>query len=138
METLASRIEHQLQGGTWDYNVPHAAVYEQELKLFWALNEEHRAAKIAQFAKEHGFRVRFYSKRLYATFNEGCRSDMRLQVISSRCAKFYSPSPDAVIRVYDDTGSVIETPELSRQDCVRNCQQKHSGAGVTAINCFWR
>jgi hypothetical protein len=71
METLASRIEHQLQGGRWDYNVPHATVYERELKRFWPLNEEHRQAKIAQFAKKHGFRLRFYSKGLYAIFDEG-------------------------------------------------------------------
>jgi hypothetical protein len=71
METLASHIEHQLQVGKWDYNVPHATVYEHQLKRFWPLNEDHRAAKIAQFAKEHGFRLRFYSKGLYAIFNEG-------------------------------------------------------------------
>jgi hypothetical protein len=27
------------------------------------------------------------------------------------CAKFYSPSHDAVIRVYDEAGNVIETHE---------------------------
>ena len=70
METLASRIEHQLQVGKWAYNVPHAPVYEPELKRFWPLNEEHRKAKIAQFAKEHGFRLRFYSKGLFAIFDK--------------------------------------------------------------------
>ena len=71
METLASRIEHQLQVGKWAYNVPHAPVYERELKRFWPLNEEHRQAKIAQFAKKHGFRLRFYSKGLFAIFDKG-------------------------------------------------------------------
>jgi hypothetical protein len=70
METLVSRIEHQLQVGKSPYNVPRAPVYEHELKRFWALNEEHRQAKIAQFAKKHGFRLRFYSKGLCAIFDK--------------------------------------------------------------------
>jgi hypothetical protein len=70
METLASRIEHQLQVGKSPYNVPRAPVYEHELKRFWPLNEEHRGAKIAQFAKQHGFRLRFYSKGLCAIFDK--------------------------------------------------------------------
>ena len=56
METLASRIAHQLQVGKSPYNVARASVYEHELKRFWPLNEEHREAKIAQFGKQHGTR----------------------------------------------------------------------------------
>jgi hypothetical protein len=117
METLASLIKRQLQGGRWDYNVPHATLYERELKRFWPLNEEHRQAKIAQFAKKHGFRLRFYSKGLCAIFNEG--PPKQHEKVKSD-GLFYSPPPDAVIRVYDDTGSVIEMHEPSRQDWVRN------------------
>jgi len=70
METLVSHIEHRLQGAKGPYYVARAPIYEHELKRFWPLNEEHRKAKIAQFAKKHGFRLRFYSKGLFAIFDK--------------------------------------------------------------------
>ena len=88
METLASHIEHQLRVGKWDYNVPHTTVYEHELKHFRPLNEEHRAAKIAQVAKKHGFRLRFYS--------EGRSNMKRLKAMRCRSAKFYRRPSEAV------------------------------------------
>ena len=48
----------------------HCAVYEDELKRFWPLNEKDREAKIAHFAKEYGFRLRFYKKGLCAIFDK--------------------------------------------------------------------
>ena len=70
METLASRIKRQLQVGKGAYNVPRAPVYEHELKRFWPLDEKNRKVKIALFAKEHGLRLRFYSKGLFAIFDK--------------------------------------------------------------------
>jgi hypothetical protein len=40
------------------------------LQRLWPLNLKERQAKIAQFAKEHGFRLRFYHKGLCAVFGE--------------------------------------------------------------------
>jgi hypothetical protein len=74
LKTLASRIERQLQTSEW----MHCAVYEDELQRFWPLNEKDREAKIAQFAKKYGFRLRLYIKGLCAIFDKWPRSTRRL------------------------------------------------------------
>jgi hypothetical protein len=56
IETLASKIERQLQSGEWR----HCPIYERELRYVWPPNEKDREAKIAGFAKKYGFRLRFY------------------------------------------------------------------------------
>jgi hypothetical protein len=63
---LASQIEARLQAG--DYT--HCAVYEDELEYLWPQNDKNREAKITQFAKYHGFRLRFYRKSLCAIFDK--------------------------------------------------------------------
>jgi hypothetical protein len=66
MKTLAAQIERQLQIGEWI----HCAIYEKELQRIWPLNEKDREEKIAQFAKEYGFRLRLYNKGLCAIFDK--------------------------------------------------------------------
>lgn len=66
MEKLARLIERQLQVGEWK----HCAVYEHELKRLWPLNQVEREAQIAHFAKEYGFRLRFYRKGMCAIFDK--------------------------------------------------------------------
>ncbi|PYJ31096.1 MAG: hypothetical protein DME90_00225 [Verrucomicrobia bacterium] len=66
MERLARHIRSQLQLGEW----MHCAVYEHELQRLWPLGERDREAKMAQFAKEYGFRLRYYSKGICAIFDE--------------------------------------------------------------------
>jgi hypothetical protein len=73
METLASRIERDLQVGEWKQCV----IYEDELKRFWPLNDKERETKIALFAKQYGFRLRFYRKGLCALFDKWPRSTRR-------------------------------------------------------------
>jgi hypothetical protein len=46
------------------------AIYEKDLQRLWPANEKDRETKIAQFAKKYGFRLRFYSKGLYALFDK--------------------------------------------------------------------
>jgi hypothetical protein len=55
------------QAGQWQ----HCAVYEQELERIWPLSEKDREAKIAQFAKQYGFRLAFYKEGLCAIFTPG-------------------------------------------------------------------
>ena len=66
MRTLASKIERGLQST----ESKHYAVYEDELQRFWPPTEKDREAKIAQFAKEYGFRLRFYKKGMCAIFDK--------------------------------------------------------------------
>jgi hypothetical protein len=66
MKTLADRINRRLQAG----EVDHYAAYENELQRIWPLDEKGRKAKIAQFAKEHGFCVSYYKQGLCAIFEK--------------------------------------------------------------------
>jgi hypothetical protein len=74
VKSLASQIERELQVGEWK----HCAVYEDKLKRFWPLDEEDREAKIAEFAKTYGLRLRFYQKGLCAIFDK-CPKGVRRQ-----------------------------------------------------------
>ena len=66
MKMLASQIERELQTGGWN----HCAIYEHDLIRVWPLDEPEREAKIAKFAKEYGFRLRFYRMGMCAIFDK--------------------------------------------------------------------
>ena len=63
---LAGQIERELRRG----GHRHCAIYENELQRLWPLDQKDREARIGQFAKEHGFRLRFYKKGLCAIFDK--------------------------------------------------------------------
>jgi hypothetical protein len=48
----------------------HCAIYEHDLQRIWPLDEKDRRAKIAQFAKEYGFRLVVYRKGVCAIFEK--------------------------------------------------------------------
>jgi hypothetical protein len=66
METLARQIEQGMHGKEWR----HCAIYDRDLERLWPLNEKDREAKIAQFATQYGFRLRFYGKGMCAVFDK--------------------------------------------------------------------
>ena len=74
MEKLARHIERELQVGKWK----PCAVSDSDLQRLWPLNEKDREGKIAQFAKEYGFRLIFYDKRMGAIFDKAPRRKRRL------------------------------------------------------------
>jgi hypothetical protein len=66
MKKLASQIERELQTGGWN----HCAIYEHDLIRVWPLDEPQREAKIAKFANQYGFRLRFYRIGMCAIFDK--------------------------------------------------------------------
>ena len=66
MKILAQTIRHELKVDTSKYG--HCALYEEQLQRVWPIDEVDRKTKIAQFAKEHGFRLVYYKRGLCAMF----------------------------------------------------------------------
>ena len=64
MKILASRIAKELKKAN------HCAVYEPELTRVWPDNDDTRQAKVASFAKQHGWRLRFYKEGFCAIFDK--------------------------------------------------------------------
>jgi len=66
VKRLANLIERELKIGEWK----HCSVWEDELKRWWPQDDPNREAKMAQFAKTYGLRLRFYRKGLCAIFDK--------------------------------------------------------------------
>jgi hypothetical protein len=64
MRKLITYIEEELRTAN------HCAVYNEELARVWPDNGKRREAEIAQFAKIHGWRLRFYREGLCAIFDK--------------------------------------------------------------------
>jgi hypothetical protein len=68
LKILAALIKRRLQKRIGDWG--HCAIYEHDLQRLWPLDEKNRRAKIAQFAKEYGFRLAVYRKGVCAIFEK--------------------------------------------------------------------
>ena len=66
VKILASKIERELE--TQTEKLGHCVIYEEELQRIWPLDEENRERKVAQFARDCGFHLRFYKDGLCAIF----------------------------------------------------------------------
>jgi hypothetical protein len=64
MRKLLQQIKHELK------TAKHCAVYEEELSRVWPDDANRREPKLARFAEEHGFRLRFYRDGLCAIFDK--------------------------------------------------------------------
>ena len=63
MRTLLRQIKRELEKAN------HCAVYEEELSRVWPDGNQ-REPKVARFAEDHGFRLRFYRDGLCAIFDK--------------------------------------------------------------------
>jgi hypothetical protein len=68
MQILANQIAKELK------KAKHCAVYEPELQRVWPTNGKTREARIAAFARQNGWRLRFYKDGLCAIFDKAPRS----------------------------------------------------------------
>jgi hypothetical protein len=64
MKMLATRIAKELK------KARHCAVYEPELTRVWPTNGKAREAKVAVFAEQNGWRLRFYKDGFCAIFDK--------------------------------------------------------------------
>jgi hypothetical protein len=72
MRNLVRQIKRELK------TAKHCAIYEEELSRVWP-DENQREPKVARFAEDHGFRLRFYRDGLCAIFDQGLASVTELK-----------------------------------------------------------
>ena len=81
MRKLLQQIKRELKTGK------HCAVYEEELSRVWPEDGNQREPKVARFAEDHGFRLRFYRDGLCAIFDTGpgdaARSNLSARIQNS-------------------------------------------------------
>ena len=63
MRKLLRQIKRELK------TAKHCAIYEEELNRVWPNDGNQREPKIARFAEDNGFRLRFYRDGLCAIFD---------------------------------------------------------------------
>ena len=64
MRKLLRQIKRELK------TAKHCAIYKEELSRVWPDDGNQREPKIARFAEDHGFRLRFYRDGLCAIFDK--------------------------------------------------------------------
>jgi hypothetical protein len=64
MQVLATQIANELK------TERHCAVYEPDLTRVWPANGGSREAKVALFARQNGWRLRFYKEGFCAIFDK--------------------------------------------------------------------
>jgi hypothetical protein len=73
LEALAKQMERAMQraGKDWFlYHNEHCALFENDLERICPGNDQDRKRKLAEFAAQHGFRLTFYHKGLFAIFGK--------------------------------------------------------------------
>ena len=78
MRKLLRRIKRELK------TEKHCAIYEEERNRVWPNDGNQRERKIARFAEDNGFRLRFYRDGLCAIFDRepGERAEESHQTLS--------------------------------------------------------
>ena len=64
------RAMHRAGKDCLRYQNEHCTVFEDELEHICPRNDNDRKRKLLEFAKQYGFRLRFYRKGLFAIFGK--------------------------------------------------------------------
>jgi hypothetical protein len=71
--TLAKQMERAMQRAGKNcllYQNEHCTLFENDLKYICPRNDKDRKKKLAEFAAQYGFRLRFYHQGLFAIFGK--------------------------------------------------------------------
>lgn len=71
--TLAKQMERAMHRAGKDYSLyyaEHCALFEKDLQHICPGNDKDRRKKLAEFAAQYGFRLRFYRQGLFAIFGK--------------------------------------------------------------------
>jgi hypothetical protein len=71
--TLAKQMERAMGRAAKDcflYQNEHCALFENDLKHICPRDDKDRRKKLAEFAAQYGFRLRFYCEGLFAIFGK--------------------------------------------------------------------
>jgi hypothetical protein len=82
-ETLAKQIEREMHraGKDWaHYGDEHCALYENDLQHICPRKDKDRKKKLAKFAEQYGFRLRFYLEGACAIFSKRALPDSQVRV----------------------------------------------------------
>jgi hypothetical protein len=91
--TLAKQIEREMHRASksWaHYENEHCALFENDLGFICPENVKDRRKKLAEFAAQYGFRLRFYSKGLFAIFAK------RMQPVANDVGAFWPVARQAL------------------------------------------
>jgi hypothetical protein len=86
--TLAKQMERAIHRAGKDcflYENEHCALFENDLKQICPRNDKDRKKKLAEFAAQYGFRLRFYHEGLFAIF------DKRMPPVPNDAGAFWPP-----------------------------------------------
>jgi hypothetical protein len=64
------RAMHRAGKDLFRYQNEHCTVFEKDLECICPIKDQNRKKKLAEFATQHGFRLRFYHKGLFAIFGK--------------------------------------------------------------------
>ena len=78
MRKLLQQIKRELK------TARHCAVYEEELSRVWPDDGTQRELRVARFAEDNGFRLRFYRDGLCAIFDNAPRQRATKSNLSTR------------------------------------------------------
>ena len=71
--TLAKQMDRAMQRAGKNcllYQNEHCALFENDLQYICPRNDKDRKKKLAEFAAQYGFRLRFYRQGLFAIFGK--------------------------------------------------------------------